>query len=77
MLTYWFIKHFDPNWRLAHRLWSIRLMALQAVLAGLWMAVPVFQGFVSPTTFACLCVALALAMMVARVHRQDGVPDGL
>ena len=70
MLTYWLIRRLDPQWKLAHKMWTIRVAVLQAVLAGLWMAVPAFQDYMPPMAFALACVLLAVALCIARLYRH-------
>ena len=67
MLTYWLIRHLDPQWMLAHKMWSIRFALIQAVLMGLWVGFPAFQDFLPPARFLVICVALSVAMVVARL----------
>jgi len=64
------------QWRVAHRLWSVRVAVLWAIVGGLWAALPAFQGFLPPVPFALLCVGFSLALLVARLTHQQGLPDG-
>lgn len=73
MITYWLIKHLDPDWKVAHKMWSMRVAAVWAIMSGLWVALPAFQDYVSPQHFAELCVAFSLAIMVGRLTNQPGL----
>lgn len=75
MLTYWLIKRLDPQWRVAHRMWSVRLAVLWAIVGGLWVALPAFQGYLPPVPFALLCVAFSLLILLARLTNQPGLPN--
>lgn len=77
MLTYWLIKRLDPQWKLAHKMWTLRIALLQAVLAGLWMAIPAFQDYMPPVPFAAACVGLALAMAIARLYKKPEAEHGI
>ena len=68
-------QHAAPEWRVAHKLWSVRIALFWAVVAGLWVALPAFQGYVPPVPFALLCVGFSLAICVARLTNQPGLPD--
>lgn len=68
-------KYAAPGWRQAHKMWSIWLALLIAVLNGLWAALPAFMPYHSPTHFALASVALALLMCVARLIKQPGLHD--
>lgn len=73
MLTYWLIKHLDPDWKVAHKLWSVRLAVLWACISGLYMALPAFQDFMPPFYFAALCVFGSLLILVGRLTNQPGL----
>ena len=60
-----------PDWRNLHKLWSIQLGVLSAVVSGLWMAWPAFQYVVPPLAFAAGGIAMALAAMVLRLLKQS------
>jgi hypothetical protein len=70
---FWLIRHLDPDWRVAHRLLSIQVAVFWAVVSGLWVAIPAFQSYLSPTHFAELCIGFALLIMIARLTNQPGV----
>ena len=68
-------KYGDPNWRLAHKMWSMRVAAFWAVVCGIWIALPAFQNWVKPIPFVCICIFFSLLIMVARMTGQPGIPD--
>lgn len=59
--------------KLVHKLWSVRIAFLGAVLDGLWVSVPVFQEYVSPLGFVLISVGLSLALVIARITNQSGI----
>lgn len=61
------------DWRSAHKFWSVWLSLFWAAVAGLWVALPAFQGVVSPVAFALLCVGFSLAICIARITHQPGL----
>jgi hypothetical protein len=67
-------RNATPEWRQAHKLWSVQLSVFWAVVGGLWVAVPVFQGMVTPFVFVCLCVGMSLLILFARLTNQPGLP---
>lgn len=64
---------FDPQWRDWHKLWSIRLAIFNAMLSGLWVALPAFSALVPPVWFALACMSLSVMIVIARVTKQPGV----
>ncbi len=72
-MSCWADAWFIPEWRIAHRLWSVRVAVLWAVISGAWVALPAFQGFLPPLEFAALCIAFSVAMVLARLTHQPGV----
>lgn len=71
----WLDTHAAPEWRIAHRLRSIQLAILWAVVGGLWAALPAFESYVTPIRFAALCVGFSLAICFARLTGQKGLPN--
>lgn len=63
-----------PDWRMLHRFWSVQLSVLWAIIGGLWVAIPAFQSWMHPVTFACVCVGFSLAILFARATNQPGLP---
>lgn len=43
------------------------------VVSGLWVALPAFQAFLDPISFAVLCIVFAGLIMVGRLTNQPGV----
>lgn len=66
--------HWDPDARYWHRLRSVQVSLFGAVLSGLWAAVPAFQYLVPPIPFICICVAVSLAVVAARLIDQPSIP---
>jgi len=69
----WLDRHAIPQWRIAHRLWSVRIAVFWSVFSGLWVAFPAFQGAMPPVLFAELCVGFSLAILFARLTHQPGL----
>ena len=64
------------NWqRVLARAWSMRLMALAAVLSGVEAALPFAQGWlpVPPGIFALLSLVVSTGAFVARIVVQQSV----
>jgi hypothetical protein len=58
---------------LVHKLWTVRISFVGAILSGLYAALPAFQAYVSPAQFAMLCVGFLVAIVFARVVNQTGI----
>lgn len=71
----WLAHRLDRDAHVWHKLWSVRLAVLTAVLAGLWAALPAFQSTMPPEYFAGACVGMSLLILVARLTHQKGFPD--
>lgn len=63
------------NWRVAHKLWSVRIAIFWSIFSGLWVALPAFQGVISPIYFALLCIGFTLTLLFARLTHQPGLED--
>ena len=61
-----------PKW---HRLWSVRLAILSALLGALELSLPLWQGIVPGNVFAALSTITAAAAAVARVVKQEALED--
>jgi len=60
-----------PDWRLIlKKAWSIRLIALAAVLSGAEVVLPMFGDMFSRGIFAGLIFAVVIGAMIARVCAQ-------
>jgi hypothetical protein len=73
MLTYWLIQHLDPDWKVAHKLWSIRVALFWMLVMGAYMALPAFQDWMPAPYFAGLCIFGTLTIGIARLTNQPGV----
>lgn len=56
-----------PNWKRSHKLWSVRLGAISATMAGLDWLVPTLADMVPKWAY----FALAMAVVVARIVQQE------
>lgn len=70
---FWLTRHLDPDYKVAQKLWSIRVALFWAAFAGAFMALPAFQDWVSPFWFAGLCMFGSLTICVARLTKQPGL----
>ena len=64
-----------PEWRKAWRLTSVQLAAIGAALNAAAVGWSVFQGAVNPLVFACVNMALSIAVAVSRVVTQPELHD--
>jgi len=71
-ITMWLDSHAAPEWRVAHKLWSVRLAVFWGAVNGLYAAWPAFIGAVPPLEFALISVGFAVAIALARFTRQPG-----
>jgi hypothetical protein len=63
--------HLIPDWKRRWRkLWSIRLAVLAALLSGVELLVPYFDGMLPPRMFAVLAALTAIAAALARIVAQ-------
>lgn len=63
----------DPQWRQAHKFWSIQLSFFWAVVSGLWVFIPALQGLLSVQHFLYVCVGMACLICAARLTNQPGL----
>lgn len=56
-----------------HRLWSVRLAILSAILGAIELSLPMWHGVVPEYIFASLSTVTAAAAAVARVIRQEAL----
>lgn len=73
MIKLWLLQHVDPDWRVAHKLWSMRVAFVWMVMSGLYMSLPSFQAFLDPFWFAGFCVVGAVLVGVGRLTNQPGI----
>lgn len=65
-----------PDWRdVLRRAWSVRLMALAAVLSGVEVVLPLFADAFPRNMFAALSFVVVLAAMGARFVSQPRMHD--
>lgn len=61
----------DEHWQeILRRAWSVRLMALAAVLSGIEVILPLFGELFDRGVFAALSFAAVVAAFVARLAAQ-------
>lgn len=64
------------DWRrVVRKAWSVRLLALAAVLSGLEIVVPMFPDAMPRGVFAALSFALTCAAFAARLLAQRSMND--
>lgn len=64
------------NWRqILTKAWSVRLMALAAVLSGLEVAMPYLDGSMPQGRFAAVSAVVTSAALLARLLAQRGVSE--
>jgi hypothetical protein len=68
----WRAKYLAPDAHIWYKLWSVRVALFGGLLAGLWVALPALQSYVSPVEFGSICVGYALTFVVARLVNQPG-----
>lgn len=56
-----------PNWKQAHKLWSVRMAAVTATVAGLDWLVPTLSDMVPKWAY----FALSASVVVARIVQQE------
>jgi hypothetical protein len=66
--------HFYDNWRdILKRAWSLRFMALAAVLSAAEVALPLFQDAIPHGVFAVLSMVAVAGAFVARLVAQKDI----
>lgn len=68
-----------PDWKKAPKFLSVQFALAGAVVSGLWVALPAFQGILPPAYFAASCVGCSVIAIVLRLINQEisGDPDGI
>jgi len=61
---------FIPDWKYAHKFFSVEISLIGAVLSGLWVAIPAFQLLIPPIPYVCFCICISVAVVVARMIDQ-------
>lgn len=63
----------DPDWRrILRHAWSVRWIALAAVLTGVEVVLPLFSDAVPRNLFAALSFGATASAMLARILIQPG-----
>lgn len=71
----WLDAHAAPEWRFAHRLWSVQLSLFWAFIGVLWVTFPAFQNLVSPFVLVLIGTFIAFLLVLARLTNQKGLPE--
>jgi hypothetical protein len=69
----WFDTHLVDKWSQLHKMWSVQIAVLSAILQGVWMALPAFQYSLPPMRFVALCMALSVVIAVLRLVKQPAL----
>ena len=64
-----------PDWKQAHKFWSVQITVLGAIFSGIWVAVPAFQSALRPRDYAVLCITVSVVTVVLRLLDQPSVPE--
>ena len=73
MLARWLDDHLDPDWRVAYKLWSLRLVVFWSCFMGAYMALPAFQAWMPPLHFLGVCIFGAVTIGIGRFYKQPGL----
>jgi hypothetical protein len=71
----WIANRLTRDARFIHRMWSMRIALLGAIISGLYCALPAFQNHFSPAHFALLCIGFSLAVFFCSLVKQKDVPE--
>ena len=63
-----------PDWRYAHRMWSVQLSVLWAVLCGFYAVLPALQSWFTPGHLVLISCGCALLILAARLVNQPWLP---
>ena len=69
----WLDTHLVDKWAQLHKMWSVQIAVLSALLQGVWMALPAFQYSLPPMKFVALCMALSLIIALLRLVKQPAL----
>jgi hypothetical protein len=61
---------FIPDWKYAHKFFSVEISIAGGILSGLWVAIPAFQYLIPPIPYVCFCIGVSVAVVVARMIDQ-------
>lgn len=64
-----------PEWRTAHKMWSVRLGIIAALLYSLQPVLPRWEGVIPDWAYASLATVVAIAGVVTRLLPQKPVSD--
>ncbi len=73
MITCWVVKHLDPDWKVAHKLWSLRIAFFWMLMQGLYMWLPALQDYISLYHFLGVCILFTFLIGVGRLTKQPGL----
>jgi hypothetical protein len=73
MIKLWLLQHVDPDWKVAHKLWSLRIAFVWMLVCGVYMALPAFQNYIDAFWFAGICIAFTFAIGIGRLTNQPGI----
>lgn len=62
-----------PEWKTAHKLWTVQLAVFWMLVSAGFAALPAFMNYVSPINYALLCVGFSATLLIARLTDQPGV----
>ena len=71
----WFQYRLARDIRFVHKMWSVRLMVIGALVEGAWAGWPAFQNAVPPGHFMGVCIGLSMAALFARITGQKNIPQ--
>jgi len=69
----WFDTHLVDKWSQLHKMWSVQIAILSAILQGIWMALPAFQYYMPPMRFVAICMGLSLTITALRLVKQPAL----
>jgi hypothetical protein len=69
----WLDTHLVDKWTQLHKMWSLQIAVLSAILQGVWMSLPAFQDYLPPIHFAAVCMALSVVIMALRLVKQPAL----
>lgn len=66
-----------PNWRkIIRKAWSIKFLALAALLTGIEAVLPLFADVIPRGVFSLLTLIAVISAFVARLVAQKDIDDG-
>ena len=61
------------DWRDSPRFWSVQVAIFWGVFSGFYLALPVFQLWLTPERYIVLCIVMSVIFVLARVTKQPGM----